>query len=202
VICEPPRRRVTSVAGGTVVICSHVRNETGSGDVGVLAGAVSRDAVDEAVAVPTRAIHRDLRLGNALLARCVRRTRCRNSLWTNPPRRQPASFTPPLVRLHAASTTSAMWRPIIATMSSSYRCYCIDTITEATKSVATKRIYTIADHTDWGQRVGARTWPPGPRPRPPGGRAGQRCRRSLRHGRAASQTSADRAAPPDAAPPP
>ena len=38
---------------------------------------------------------------------------------------------PPLVLLHAASATSAMWSPIIAAMSSSYRCYCIDTITEA-----------------------------------------------------------------------
>ena len=56
---------------------------------------------------------------------------------------------PPLVLLHAASATSAMWRPIIAAMSSSYRCYCIDTITEANKSVATKRIYTVADHVDW-----------------------------------------------------
>jgi pimeloyl-ACP methyl ester carboxylesterase len=56
---------------------------------------------------------------------------------------------PPLVLLHAASATSAMWRPIIAVMSTSYRCYCIDTITEANKSVATKHIYTTTDHVDW-----------------------------------------------------
>ncbi len=29
---------------------------------------------------------------------------------------------PPLILLHAASATSAMWSPIIAAMSSSYRC--------------------------------------------------------------------------------
>ena len=42
-----------------------------------------------------------------------------------------------------------MWSPIIAAMSSSYRCYFIDTITEANKSVATKRIHSVADHVDW-----------------------------------------------------
>ena len=60
---------------------------------------------------------------------------------------------PPLVLLHAASATSAMWSPIIAAMSSSYRCYCIDTITEANKSVATKRLYSVADHVDWLRQV-------------------------------------------------
>jgi len=60
---------------------------------------------------------------------------------------------PPLVLLHAASATSAMWSPIIAATSSSYRCYCIDTITEANKSVATKRIYSVADHVDWLRQV-------------------------------------------------
>lgn len=61
--------------------------------------------------------------------------------------------SPPLVLLHAASATSAIWSPIIAVMSSTYRCYCIDTITEANKSVATKRIYSVADHVDWLQQV-------------------------------------------------
>jgi pimeloyl-ACP methyl ester carboxylesterase len=60
---------------------------------------------------------------------------------------------PPLVLLHGAGATSAMWSPIIAAMSSSYRCYCIDTITEANKSVATKRIYSVADHVDWLRQV-------------------------------------------------
>jgi hypothetical protein len=55
---------------------------------------------------------------------------------------------PPIVLLHAASATSAMWSPIIAAMSRTYRCYCIDTITEANKSVATQRIYSVADHVD------------------------------------------------------
>jgi pimeloyl-ACP methyl ester carboxylesterase len=60
---------------------------------------------------------------------------------------------PPLVLLHAASATSAMWSPLIAAFGSSYRCYCIDTITEPNKSVATKRIYSIADHVDWLRQV-------------------------------------------------
>src|SRR6476646_1693413 len=60
---------------------------------------------------------------------------------------------PPLVLLHAASATSGMWSPIIAAMSSSYRCYCIDTITEANKSIPTKRIYSVADHVDWLRQV-------------------------------------------------
>jgi pimeloyl-ACP methyl ester carboxylesterase len=60
---------------------------------------------------------------------------------------------PPLVLLHAASATSAMWSPIIPAMSRPYRCYCIDTITEANKSVATQRIYSVADHIDWLQQV-------------------------------------------------
>jgi pimeloyl-ACP methyl ester carboxylesterase len=46
-----------------------------------------------------------------------------------------------------------MWSPILAAMSRTYRCYCIDTITEANKSVATQRIYSVADHVDWLQQV-------------------------------------------------
>jgi hypothetical protein len=48
-----------------------------------------------------------------------------------------AVSAPPLILLHGANTTSAMWSPIIATLSGSYRCYCIDTITDANMSVAT-----------------------------------------------------------------
>jgi pimeloyl-ACP methyl ester carboxylesterase len=46
-----------------------------------------------------------------------------------------------------------MWSPIIAAMSRTYRCYCIDTITEANKSTAAKHIYSVADHVDWLQQV-------------------------------------------------
>ena len=46
----------------------------------------------------------------------------------------PAS-APPLVLLHGAATTAAMWASIIAPLSESYRCYCVDTITDANKSV-------------------------------------------------------------------
>lgn len=46
---------------------------------------------------------------------------------------------PPIVLLHGAAATAAMWGPIIAPLSESYRCYCIDTITEANKCVAESR---------------------------------------------------------------
>jgi pimeloyl-ACP methyl ester carboxylesterase len=61
--------------------------------------------------------------------------------------------SPPLVLLHGASATSAMWSPIIAVLSASYRCYCIDTITDANKSVATAPIRTAADYVDWLQQI-------------------------------------------------
>lgn len=60
---------------------------------------------------------------------------------------------PPLVLLHGASATSAMWSPIIAVLSGTYRCYCIDTITDANKSVATQPIRGITDHVDWLQQI-------------------------------------------------
>jgi pimeloyl-ACP methyl ester carboxylesterase len=60
---------------------------------------------------------------------------------------------PPLVLLHGASATSAMWSSIIAELSRSYRCYCIDTITDANKSVATEPIRTVTDYVDWLQQI-------------------------------------------------
>jgi pimeloyl-ACP methyl ester carboxylesterase len=60
---------------------------------------------------------------------------------------------PPLVLLHGATATSAMWNPIIAALSGSYRCYCIDTITDANKSVATEPIRTVTDYVDWLQQI-------------------------------------------------
>jgi pimeloyl-ACP methyl ester carboxylesterase len=60
----------------------------------------------------------------------------------------PAS-APSLVLLHGAATTAAMWASIIAPLSESYRCYCIDTITDANKSVATKRVREVGDYVAW-----------------------------------------------------
>lgn len=60
---------------------------------------------------------------------------------------------PPLVLLHGAGATSAMWSPIIAALSASYRCYCIDTITDANKSVATQPIRGVAEYVDWLQQI-------------------------------------------------
>jgi pimeloyl-ACP methyl ester carboxylesterase len=60
---------------------------------------------------------------------------------------------PPLVLLHGAATTATMWRPLIETLSASYRCYCVDTITEGNKSVATRRLRGVPDHVSWLQEV-------------------------------------------------
>jgi pimeloyl-ACP methyl ester carboxylesterase len=60
---------------------------------------------------------------------------------------------PPLVLLHGGSTTSAIWSSIIAAVSGRYRCYCIDTITDANKSVATKRISSAGQYVDWLRQV-------------------------------------------------
>ncbi|MDT5347284.1 MAG: hypothetical protein QOH91_571 [Mycobacterium sp.] len=60
---------------------------------------------------------------------------------------------PPLVLLHGASATLAMWRPIIGELSTSYRCYCIDTISEANKSVAAQPIRGVADYVEWLQQI-------------------------------------------------
>jgi pimeloyl-ACP methyl ester carboxylesterase len=56
---------------------------------------------------------------------------------------------PPLVLFHGAATTAAMWGGIIAPLSDVHRCYCIDTITDANKSIATKRVRGVADYVAW-----------------------------------------------------
>ena len=60
---------------------------------------------------------------------------------------------PPLILLHGASATLTMWSPIIAELADSYRCYCIDTITDANKSVAVQPIGDAADYVDWLQQI-------------------------------------------------
>jgi pimeloyl-ACP methyl ester carboxylesterase len=65
----------------------------------------------------------------------------------------PAS-APPLVLLHGATTTTAMmWRPIIEPLSACYRCYCVDTITEPNKSVATRRARGVTNLVAWLRQV-------------------------------------------------
>ena len=46
---------------------------------------------------------------------------------------------PPLVLLHGAGATALMWHPVIEALSATYRCYCVDTIIEGNKSIATRR---------------------------------------------------------------
>ncbi len=60
---------------------------------------------------------------------------------------------PPLVLLHGAASTSVMWRPVIESLSSFYRCYCVDTITDGNKSVATRRVRGAADYVAWLREV-------------------------------------------------
>jgi pimeloyl-ACP methyl ester carboxylesterase len=64
-----------------------------------------------------------------------------------------AEDAPPLVLLHGAATTAAAWMPAIAALSRSYRCFCIDTITDGNKSVATKRVNGAPDFVMWLREV-------------------------------------------------
>jgi hypothetical protein len=64
-----------------------------------------------------------------------------------------APSAPPLILLHGASATLTMWSPIITELADTYRCYCIDTITDANKSVAVQPIGDAADYVDWLQQI-------------------------------------------------
>jgi pimeloyl-ACP methyl ester carboxylesterase len=46
-----------------------------------------------------------------------------------------------------------MWIPVIEKLKASYRCYCIDTITDANKSVLTRRLRGVEDHVVWMREV-------------------------------------------------
>ncbi|MCV7173158.1 alpha/beta hydrolase [Mycobacterium manitobense] len=56
---------------------------------------------------------------------------------------------PPLVLLHGAAATAVMWAPVIEALSADHRCHCVDTITEANKSVASRRARGVPDLTTW-----------------------------------------------------
>ncbi|BBZ17182.1 alpha/beta fold hydrolase [Mycolicibacterium gadium] len=60
---------------------------------------------------------------------------------------------PPLVLLHGAAATATMWRPVIETLSATYRCYCVDTIIEGNKSIASRRILGKVKLVEWLRRV-------------------------------------------------
>jgi pimeloyl-ACP methyl ester carboxylesterase len=60
---------------------------------------------------------------------------------------------PPLVLLHGAAATATMWRPVIETLSATYRCYCVDTIIEGNKSVARRRALGRAKLVAWLREV-------------------------------------------------
>jgi pimeloyl-ACP methyl ester carboxylesterase len=64
----------------------------------------------------------------------------------------PAS-APPLILLHGATATAVMWGPVIDALSASHRCYCIDTITEPNKSMATQRARGTTELVTWLRQV-------------------------------------------------
>lgn len=59
----------------------------------------------------------------------------------------------PLILLHGATATAMMWRPVIEELSVDYRCYCVDTITEPNKSVATRRARGVTNLVAWLRQV-------------------------------------------------
>jgi pimeloyl-ACP methyl ester carboxylesterase len=63
------------------------------------------------------------------------------------------SSAPPLILLHGATTTAVMWRPVIEALSASYRCYCVDTITEPNKSMPTRRVFGVSKLVGWLRQV-------------------------------------------------
>ena len=60
---------------------------------------------------------------------------------------------PPLVLLHGAAATATMWGPVIEALSATYRCYCVDTIIEGNKSIASKRILGTTKLITWLRQV-------------------------------------------------
>jgi pimeloyl-ACP methyl ester carboxylesterase len=56
---------------------------------------------------------------------------------------------PPLVLLHGAGATALMWRPVIEQLSALYRCYCVDTIIEGNKSIASRRVLGKTNLVTW-----------------------------------------------------
>lgn len=60
---------------------------------------------------------------------------------------------PPLVLLHGAAATAAMWAPVIEALSATYRCYCVDTITEGNKSIASRRLLGTTKLITWLRQV-------------------------------------------------
>ena len=59
----------------------------------------------------------------------------------------------PLVLLHGAAATATMWRPVIEALSATYRCYCVDTIIEGNKSIASRRIFGKRKLVTWLSQV-------------------------------------------------
>jgi pimeloyl-ACP methyl ester carboxylesterase len=60
---------------------------------------------------------------------------------------------PPLILLHGTTTTAVMWRPVIEALSASYRCYCVDTITEPNKSMQSRRTFGVPKLVGWLRQV-------------------------------------------------
>jgi pimeloyl-ACP methyl ester carboxylesterase len=57
--------------------------------------------------------------------------------------------TPPLILLHSLAGTGLVWRPNIAALSATHRCYAIDIPGQGGKSLATRRIERPDDYAPW-----------------------------------------------------
>lgn len=60
-----------------------------------------------------------------------------------------AESAPPLILLHGATATAMMWQPVIAALSESHRCFCVDTITEPSRSQPTQLCRGVPRLVDW-----------------------------------------------------
>lgn len=64
-----------------------------------------------------------------------------------------AESAPPVILLHGAAATATMWGPVIEALSAKYRCYCIDTIIEGNKSIASRRTVGTTKLVAWIRQV-------------------------------------------------
>src|SRR4051812_15674544 len=60
-----------------------------------------------------------------------------------------AADTPPLVLLHAAMATGAVWRPNVEALSRHFRVYAVDVAGQGGRSVATRKVRDRQDYADW-----------------------------------------------------
>jgi pimeloyl-ACP methyl ester carboxylesterase len=60
---------------------------------------------------------------------------------------------PPLVLLHAAMATAAVWRPNVEALSEHFRVYAVDIVGQGGRTVASRKIESRRDYADWLNEV-------------------------------------------------